>query len=806
MEKAKVLIVEDEAIIAMEIESQLQRLGYEVTSLVDNGEEAIKKAESDKPDLILMDIRIKGEMDGIEAANIIRSQFEIPIIFMTAYHDQKRLERAKFTIPYGYLLKPVQETGLKVNLEMALYLAKVDAEKTIVEETLRKSEEKYRSLFYNMLNGFAYCKILLDEKGHPHDFIYLEVNDAFEKLTGLKRNEVLNKRVTEAIPGFKDSHPELFDIYGKVALTGEGTTFEIDLKPFGICLSISVYSPQNGYFVALFENITERKLGEKALRESEFLFSQKFEQSMTSTCFYNSEGTIVRVNSEFCRLFGVEKKVILDGRYNIFQDQAIKDADVIPLLKEIFEEKKTNTWKSIFDIDIASNSTNTATSNGGKLYLEIFGYPILDDKGELKYVILQHYDITQRTRAENALQKKTHELGERVKELNCLYGISELAKKEDTPLDKIFQGVVNLIPPAWQYPDVTSSRITFNDQEFRSKNFRDTNWKQTSDIMVDGQNHGSLEICYLEERAEEDEGPFIREERNLINEISKRLGKIIERKKAKEITELRDSQLIQADKMISLGILVSGVAHEINNPNYAIASNIFPLKKIWEGIMPILNEYHERYGEFEVAEMEYSMVREQIPNIFNNISKSSDRIKNIVQELKQFSLEQPVKHLEMIQLNNVVQSALTLLQNMIKKSTKHFSLNLHDDLPMINGNYQQLEQVVINLIQNACQALTNAEGESISISTFCDHQQEVVGLKIVDEGGGIPEESLKRVTDPFFTTKRETGGIGLGLAISSKLIMEHNGSLQFTSDLGKGAIVTVSLPISRRENNQLKQC
>ncbi len=131
MNKARILIVEDEAIIAMEVESQLQNLGYEVTSIVDTGEKAIKKAEEDKPDLMLMDIRIKGEMDGIDAAEIIRNRFGIPVIFSTAYLDQERIDRAKITMPFGYVLKPIQERDLKVTLEMALYVAQVDKERRI---------------------------------------------------------------------------------------------------------------------------------------------------------------------------------------------------------------------------------------------------------------------------------------------------------------------------------------------------------------------------------------------------------------------------------------------------------------------------------------------------------------------------------------------------------------------------------------------------------------------------------------------------------------------------------------------------
>jgi PAS domain S-box-containing protein len=132
-----------------------------------------------------------------------------------------------------------------------------------IEDVLRASDEKYRPLFDNMLNGFAYCRILLDEYKRPTDFIYIDVNTAFEKLTGLKKEEVIGRRMTEAIPGIREAHSDLFDIYGEVALTGKETKFEIYFEPLGIWLSISAYSPGAGYFVTMFENISEQKKAEE---------------------------------------------------------------------------------------------------------------------------------------------------------------------------------------------------------------------------------------------------------------------------------------------------------------------------------------------------------------------------------------------------------------------------------------------------------------------------------------------------------------------------------------------------------------
>jgi len=138
-------------------------------------------------------------------------------------------------------------------------------ERKKAEEIIREKEQRYRSLFENMMDGFAHCRMLFDEQNNPVDFVYLDVNKSFEQLTGLKN--VVGKKVTEVIPGIKESHPELFDIYGRVALTGKSERFEIHFKPLAIWLFISVYSPKQGYFVAVFDNITERKKSESELMQ-----------------------------------------------------------------------------------------------------------------------------------------------------------------------------------------------------------------------------------------------------------------------------------------------------------------------------------------------------------------------------------------------------------------------------------------------------------------------------------------------------------------------------------------------------------
>ncbi|MBW2408153.1 MAG: PAS domain S-box protein [Deltaproteobacteria bacterium] len=269
---------------------------------------------------------------------------------------------------------------------------------------------------------------------------------------------------------------------------------------------------------------------------------------------------------------------------------------------------------------------------------------------------------------------------------------------------------------------------------------------------------------------------------------------ISERKKAEEQARIHQQQMMQASKMVALGTLVSGVAHEVNNPNNFIMLNSPILKEAWENAMPILQKYYEENGDFILGGMKFSEMGENIPSLFTGISDGAKRIKQIVDDLKSYARHSTADLNQTVDINEVLTSAVSLLSNMIKKSTHQFSIQYGDHLPLLRGNFQRLEQVMINLIQNACQALPDAD-KGICISVQSNKKRSTIVIKVRDEGTGIPAENLLNIIDPFFTTKQDSGGVGLGLSISSKIVEEHGGSLNFESEVGAGTIATITLPV-----------
>ena len=257
--RANILVVEDEIIIAADLEQRLTELGYNVCGTADTGEEALALAEQHQPDLVMMDIVLQENMDGIRTAEIIRDRWGVPVVFLTAYADAERLERAKLTYPFGYLLKPFQQRDLQITVEMALYVARVDQERRKEEELRRESEERLQ-LFMNKLPGAAYIK---DNQGR-----LLFANERYFELREAQRSGSDKLKLTDDSSGASPSfgQEDLMVLAGGEPLEFEHVTSSPPGETHWLTKKFLVTRSGGEPLVGgISLDITDRKLAEKAL-------------------------------------------------------------------------------------------------------------------------------------------------------------------------------------------------------------------------------------------------------------------------------------------------------------------------------------------------------------------------------------------------------------------------------------------------------------------------------------------------------------------------------------------------------------
>lgn len=253
-----------------------------------------------------------------------------------------------------------------------------------------------------------------------------------------------------------------------------------------------------------------------------------------------------------------------------------------------------------------------------------------------------------------------------------------------------------------------------------------------------------------------------------------------------------EQQLQQADKLASLGQLVSGIGHEINNPNQFIRGNIKIIKQALDDILPIVDEYQTSHPDLKIARLKYDFFRQHVLTLVDDMANGSERIKRIVQSLKSFARKDEGLLADTVDINNVIDESARLVHNQVHKSAD-IQLDLAQDLPTIDGNAQKLEQVIINLIINAGQAMPTDHRGLIRVSSVRDGDHIVV--RVADNGSGMSPSTAKSIFDPFFTTKRARGGTGLGLSIAHRIIEEHQGVISVDSEIGEGTTFTIRLPI-----------
>ena len=357
-------------------------------------------------------------------------------------------------------------------------------------------------------------------------------------------------------------------------------------------------------------------------------------------------------------------------------------------------------------------------------------------------------------------------LRERVKELTCLYGISQWVGRLGVSQEDILYGIVALLPPAWLYPEIASARIILDGRTYASTNFQEGCHQQRAEIIANGNHRGVVEVTYSELRPEIDEGPFLREERSLIDTVAKEVVLLIERLQAEEERIKLQDQLRHADRLATIGQLSAGVAHELNEPLGSIL------------------------GFAQLAIKSAELPQQTIQDL-EKIVAATLHAREVVKKLMLFSRQLPPRT-DKVDLNQMVEDGLYFLEARCIKAGIELVRDLHPDLPKVTADPSQLHQVLVNLVVNALQAMP--EGGRLTIRTMACNNH--VSLIVEDTGSGMSREVMQQIFIPFFTTKEIGEGTGLGLPVVHGIVTAHGGSIKVESEVGHGSRFEILLPVS----------
>jgi len=362
------------------------------------------------------------------------------------------------------------------------------------------------------------------------------------------------------------------------------------------------------------------------------------------------------------------------------------------------------------------------------------------------------------------------DLRERVKELTCLYNIAHLAAQTNIGIDEMLNNIVECLPPAWLYPDEACARIVFDGNSYSTHNYRKGKHQQRASIIIKGRRRGHVEVVYPDDKPECDEHPFLKEERHLLNAVAREVAIIIIRREAEQDKLMLEKQLRHADRLATIGQLAAGVAHELNEP----LGHILGFAQLAQKCPDLPVQAQADIGK---------------------ILDTSLYAREIVKKLLIFARQIPPQKMK-VNLNQLIREALNFFESRFTSDGVKIVYALSPDIPKIDADPSQLNQVFVNLIANALQAMPG--GGELTIYTYKENDK--VCLIIKDTGVGMDKEIIKKIFTPFFTTKDVGVGTGLGLPVAHGIVTSHGGSIKVESKTGKGTKCKIELPVTRKRS------
>ncbi len=644
-----------------------------------------------------------------------------------------------------------------------------------MREALRENEQRYRIIMEASLQGVYQ----VDAMG-----CIVFANPELSDLTGYSLTELYGLSLDILIP--TGTNKDISD--GNIAvlasgkpIVGENAMVHKNGRQIEIYFCCSPVVDESGAykgFVGSILDITKQKQAEKKIQTSNSLLSSIIESPDNIIIFaLDTNYNYLSFNNahviEMKKVYGADIEI---GQ-SVFSYVPRKD----DRLKAERSYKRVLKGERIIEIQKFGEADS-------RFWYELIFNPIINTSNQVTGFTAFITNITERKRIESELKQSTHDIGERIKELKCLYAISTLLEDPEISMEEIFQSVAEFIPPAWQYPEITCSRIIIEDNQYKTGNFKESNWKQSHKILVYGEQEGTIEVYYLEERPEMDEGPFLKEEKDLINAIAERIGRTIERKKAEEKNKKLETQLHQSQRMESIGTLAGGIAHDFNNI-------LFPIVGHTEMLLEDIPENSE--------------FRESLNHIYTGAMRASELVKQILTFSRQDS-----NVLKLMKMQPIIKEVLKLIRSTIP-TTIDIKQNIQSDCGAIKADPIQIHQIVMNLSTNAYHAMEDTGGElvvklkEIELGVLDLINQDMSSgayacLTIVDTGKGMNKTLTNKIFDPFFTTKEQGKGTGMGLSVVHGIVKSMNGTIQVYSEPGKGTEFKVYLPVLKSSSEKIE--
>lgn len=688
-------------------------------------------------------------------------------------------------------------------------------EKLRYEEQLRASEERFRAI----ISSASDAMIMFDLEGAIHfandAAVSMLKSSTANKLTTLHRKDFF---IADNYKRFLEMQSDVVD--GRTVKSRRIKMNRGDGSDFPVEISASLIRGSTGeaaYMMTIIRDISGREEAEKALRQSEQRYRDLVETIEEGVGIVDNDEVFSFVNNSAARIFGTKKEKMIGSSLREY----VSASTFSFLGRETALRKRKVT--SRYEVEIIRKDS------GEPRKLTVTASPRVDESGTTLGTFGIFHDITEQRQAEEELRKHRERLEEMValrtealKEVNKRLSV-EIKQKtaaqrelEDSrskyrmvvenssnAIAVLSEGELKLVNP--QFKRVfNTNKINLTDRELFqvvARDHRELLEQRYDDVFAGkpvslSQQFRITDFAGIERWLESKEALISWEGEPALLIF---LNDITVEKEAREKSEKQKEQLVQADKLASLGTLVAGVAHEINNPNNYILLSAQTMSDAWKSVLPVLNAYYEENGDFSLAGVPYSRMKDKIVTLSEGVFDSSLRIKELVNNLKDFARQGPSGTDLELQINSIVKNALQLMSNTIEKTTDKLTVNLENGLPPVRGNANRLIQVAVNLLQNACDAIESKQ-DGIAVKTFLENGRVVFSVE--DEGCGILEENMKNVMDPFFTTKRDKGGTGLGLSISSGIMEDHGGELVLTSNEGRGATARAILPALEERPNE----